>query len=115
MVDVRATNAKLRRRAVRIVRDAAAVDEELTVGALAAAHGHANTAIVTLLAGVDTTEAAGRLERAGGRIRDAINATQKSQEQPDTKSRNSDALSSSSVNRPDPHCPHQGERHVVDQ
>ncbi|WP_264027719.1 N-acetylmuramic acid 6-phosphate etherase, partial [Mycobacterium bohemicum] len=37
MVDVRATNAKLRRRAVRIVRDAAGVDEEAATAALAAA------------------------------------------------------------------------------
>ena len=37
MVDVRATNAKLRRRAVRIVRDAAGVDEPAAEAALAAA------------------------------------------------------------------------------
>ncbi|WP_231987529.1 N-acetylmuramic acid 6-phosphate etherase, partial [Mycobacterium sp. E2238] len=36
MVDVRATNAKLRRRAVRIVRDAAGVDEETAAAALSA-------------------------------------------------------------------------------
>nr|WP_231990814.1 N-acetylmuramic acid 6-phosphate etherase [Mycobacterium sp. 852002-30065_SCH5024008] len=72
MVDVRATNAKLRRRAVRIVRDAAGVDEETAAGALAAAGGHAKTAIVALLAGVDAAEAAARLDRARGRVRDAL-------------------------------------------
>lgn len=72
MVDVRATSAKLRRRAVRIVRDAARVDEEAAAAALAAAGGHAKTAIVALLAGVDAAEAAVRLDRAHGRLRDAL-------------------------------------------
>jgi N-acetylmuramic acid 6-phosphate etherase len=75
MVDVRATNAKLRRRAVRIVRDAAGVDEEAATAALAAAGGHAKTAIVALLADVDEAEAAVRLERARGRVRDALGGT----------------------------------------
>nr|WP_231985301.1 N-acetylmuramic acid 6-phosphate etherase [Mycobacterium sp. E796] len=72
MVDVRTTSAKLRRRAVRIVRDAAGVDEEAAAAALAAAGGHAKTAIVVLLAGVDAAEADRRLERARGRVRDAL-------------------------------------------
>jgi N-acetylmuramic acid 6-phosphate etherase len=75
MVDVRATNAKLRRRAVRIVRDAAGVDEEAATDALAAADGHAKTAIVALLTGVDAAEAAVRLDRARGRVRDALGGT----------------------------------------
>lgn len=72
MVDVRPTSAKLRRRTVRIVRDAAGVDEEAATAALAAAGGHAKTAIVALLAGVDAAEAAARLDRARGRVRDAL-------------------------------------------
>nr|WP_231986810.1 N-acetylmuramic acid 6-phosphate etherase [Mycobacterium sp. E1386] len=72
MVDVRATNAKLRRRAVRIVRDAAGADEETAAAALAAAGGHAKTAIVALLAGIDAAEAAVRLDRARGRVRAAL-------------------------------------------
>jgi N-acetylmuramic acid 6-phosphate etherase len=72
MVDVRLTNAKVRRRAVRIVRDAAGVDEEAAAAALTAAGGHAKTAIVALLAGVDAAEAALRLDRARGHVRDAI-------------------------------------------
>lgn len=72
MVDVRATNAKVRRRAVRIVRDAAGVDEATATAALAAAGGHAKTAIVALLTGVDATEAATRLDRARGRVREAL-------------------------------------------
>lgn len=72
MVDVRATNTKLRRRAVRIVRDAAGVDEEVAIAALAAAGGRVKTAIVALLAGVDAVEAARRLDVARGRVRDAL-------------------------------------------
>jgi len=75
MVDVRLTNAKVRRRAVRIVRDAAGVDEEAAAAALAAAGGHAKTAIVALLAGVDAAEAAVRLDRARGHVRDALGGT----------------------------------------
>jgi N-acetylmuramic acid 6-phosphate etherase len=75
MVDVRPTSAKLRRRAVRIVRDAAGVGEEAAAAALAAAGGHAKTAIVALLAGVDAAEAAVRLDRARGRVRDALGGT----------------------------------------
>jgi len=74
MVDVRVTNAKLRRRAVRIVRDAAGVDEQSAIAALAAAGGHAKTAVVALLAGVDVAEAAAHLDRARGRVRDALSA-----------------------------------------
>jgi N-acetylmuramic acid 6-phosphate etherase len=77
MVDVRATSAKLRRRAVRIVCDAAGVDEETATAALAAARGHAKTAIVALLAGVDAAEATVRLDRARGRLRDALGGTRK--------------------------------------
>ena len=72
MVDVRATSAKLRRRAQRIVREAAGVDDEAASAALAAAGGHAKTAIVALLSGVDAAEAAVRLDRARGRLRDAL-------------------------------------------
>jgi len=72
MVDVRVTNAKVRRRAVRIVRDAAGVDEDTATAALTAAGGHAKTAIVALLAGVDAAEATVRLNRARGRVRDAL-------------------------------------------
>jgi N-acetylmuramic acid 6-phosphate (MurNAc-6-P) etherase len=72
MVDVRVTNEKVRRRAVRIVRDAAGVDEGVAAAALDAAGGHAKTAIVALLANVDATEAAIRLHRAGGRLRGAL-------------------------------------------
>ncbi|OBI38002.1 hypothetical protein A5711_12665 [Mycobacterium sp. E2238] len=57
---------------MRIVRDAAGVDEETAAAALAAAGGHAKTAIVALLAGVGAAEAAVRLDRARGRVRAAL-------------------------------------------
>lgn len=73
MVDVRLTNAKVRRRAVRIVRDAAGVDEDEATQALTKAEGHAKTAIVALLADIDAKEAAARLEKARGHVRAALN------------------------------------------
>lgn len=72
MVDVRATNVKLRRRTMRIVRDAAGVDEQTATAALAAADGHAKTAIVALLAGIDAEQAALRLDETNGRVREAV-------------------------------------------
>ncbi|OBK14998.1 hypothetical protein A5635_08920 [Mycobacterium asiaticum] len=72
MVDVRATNVKLRRRTVRIVRDVAGVDEQTAAAALAAAGGHAKTAIVALLAGIDAEQAAVRLKETNGRVREAV-------------------------------------------
>jgi N-acetylmuramic acid 6-phosphate etherase len=72
MVDVRATNEKLRVRAARIVGEATGAADDEVAAALEAAGGHAKTAIVVLLAGVDAAEAARRLEAAGGRVRDAV-------------------------------------------
>ena len=72
MVDVRATNAKLRRRARRIVCEVTGAAPEVADAALAASGGRVKPAIVALLAGVDTAEADRRLDRAGGRVRDAV-------------------------------------------
>jgi N-acetylmuramic acid 6-phosphate etherase len=72
MVDVRATNDKLRRRARRIVAEATGVDDDRASAALDAADGHAKTAIVALLADVDARTAATRLTRSGGVVRRAI-------------------------------------------
>ena len=49
MVDVQATNDKLRARALRIVMEAAEVDRETAETALAAAGGSAKKAILALL------------------------------------------------------------------
>jgi len=74
MVDLTATNAKLRRRAVRIVAAAAGVAEPDAVEALARAGGRAPVAIVMLRARLDPEAAAERLVRAGGSVRRALAA-----------------------------------------
>ncbi|WP_433798167.1 N-acetylmuramic acid 6-phosphate etherase [Actinomycetospora sp. CA-084318] len=71
MVGVRVTNAKLRRRAERIVRDAAGVDEDAARTALRAAGDDVAAAVVALLAGVDSAAARERLSTAGS-VRGAI-------------------------------------------
>lgn len=75
MVDLRATNEKLRRRAVRIVAAAAAVPKAEAETALARAGGRVPVAIVMIGAGVSAAEAAERLARAGGSVRRALTAT----------------------------------------
>jgi N-acetylmuramic acid 6-phosphate etherase len=76
MVDVSPGNAKLRRRALRIVREAAGVDADTALQALDAADGETPTALVSLLLGVPADEARGRLASAGGRVRAALGAQQ---------------------------------------
>ena len=72
MVDVRATNDKLRRRALRIVQEITGAAPDAASAALAAGGGSVKQAVVALLAGVDAADAARRLTRSGGRIRDAV-------------------------------------------
>ncbi|MGE5509058.1 MAG: N-acetylmuramic acid 6-phosphate etherase [Chitinophagales bacterium] len=74
MVDMQATNAKLRSRAVRMLRLATGLPEEEAEAALAEAGGNLKVAIVKQLAGVSAAEAAARLEQAGGRVRAALSA-----------------------------------------
>jgi N-acetylmuramic acid 6-phosphate etherase len=72
MVDVVADNAKLRRRAVRVVVQATGVDDARAAAALAEAGGRAKVAVVTLLAGVAVTRAEELLHAAAGNARVAI-------------------------------------------
>ena len=72
MVDVRATNRKLRDRAARIVMAAADVDRGQAEVALGAADGHVKTAIVMLRLNVDGAEAWRRLDASGGWVRKAL-------------------------------------------
>lgn len=72
MVDVVATNAKLRARARRTVELATDVSDAGVDAALAAADGDAKVAIVSLLAGLDAAAARARLDAAGGEIRRAV-------------------------------------------
>jgi N-acetylmuramic acid 6-phosphate etherase len=72
MVDVSATNEKLRARARRVVRIATGATDDEVEAALAAAGGSAKVAIVSLLTGLDAETAAARLAEAGGNVRQAL-------------------------------------------
>jgi N-acetylmuramic acid 6-phosphate etherase len=72
MIDVRATNDKLRRRALRIVVEATGADEATASSALDAADGAAKVAVVMLLGGYDATGAAQALAAASGQVRGAL-------------------------------------------
>lgn len=72
MVDMAATNTKLRRRAVRIVTEATGATDETAERALDAAGWHAKLAIATILTGLSPAEASAALDAAGGRLRTVI-------------------------------------------
>lgn len=72
MVDVRATNDKLRARVRRIVELATGASPDEVDAALDASGGEAKVAIVALLAEVDADTARSRLDAADGRIRAAL-------------------------------------------
>ncbi len=74
MVDVRATNDKLRARVRRIVELATGAPSDDVEAALEAAGGEAKVAIVSLLAEVDVDTARSRLVAADGRIRVALDS-----------------------------------------
>ncbi|NIH86729.1 N-acetylmuramic acid 6-phosphate etherase [Amycolatopsis granulosa] len=72
MVSLRATNAKLRGRTLRILTEATGADEQEAAGALAEAGGDLKVALVHLLSGVDSTTAAEMLAANGGHVREAL-------------------------------------------
>jgi N-acetylmuramic acid 6-phosphate etherase len=72
MVDVQASNDKLRARVRRAVAVATAAPEDEVTAAIAAADGDAKVAIVSLLAGVDAQTARLRLTAARGVVREAV-------------------------------------------
>jgi N-acetylmuramic acid 6-phosphate etherase len=74
MVDVRATNDKLRRRAERTVAQATGASAAQVTAALDDADGHAKTAVVALLADVAAGVARTALEEADGHVRVALGA-----------------------------------------
>jgi N-acetylmuramic acid 6-phosphate etherase len=69
MVDVQATNEKLRRRASRLVEQAAAVDAARAERALVACDWNVKLAVATLRLGVSPGVARARVEAAGGHLR----------------------------------------------
>jgi len=76
MVDVRATNAKLRARAERIVMQATGVDAGAASAALASVDGSVKAAILVTLTGVAPEVALARLAAEDGVLRDAIHSVQ---------------------------------------
>ena len=72
MVDVVASNAKLRNRARSAVVIATGAPEAEVDAALEASAGDVKVAIVSLLAGLDAAEARARLDAAGGVVRRAL-------------------------------------------
>jgi N-acetylglucosamine-6-phosphate deacetylase len=76
MVDVRATNDKLKRRATRITAKLADVSEAQAQTALAAANMHVKTAILMLRLGITAAEASRILLAAKGSLRTALSQAQ---------------------------------------
>lgn len=72
MVDVRASNDKLRRRARRLLREAAGVSDETAQRALAASGWETKTALVSVLTDVDIATARSLLAAGDGRVREAL-------------------------------------------
>jgi len=72
MVWVVATNAKLRRRTVRILQDATGMDEKSALSLLEAADGELQTAIVSAVGNLDITTARRLLTNSAGSVRDAL-------------------------------------------
>ncbi|MFI0937740.1 N-acetylmuramic acid 6-phosphate etherase [Streptomyces sp. NPDC021020] len=75
MVDVRASNEKLRARSRRIVSLATGADDAAIEDALTATDGEVKTAILTLLARVDAPTADRLLHESGGRLREALESS----------------------------------------
>jgi N-acetylmuramic acid 6-phosphate etherase len=73
MVDVQATNAKLRARAERIVMLATGVDAAVASAALESVGGSVKAAILVTITGVAPDEAIARLASHDGVLRDALN------------------------------------------
>lgn len=72
MVDMRATNEKLRARAVRTVMLATGADDAASAAALAEAEGWIKGAIYIVLTGANAVEARAALQASAGRLREAL-------------------------------------------
>lgn len=72
MVSVRATNAKLRGRTLRILREATGLGLQECSTALTEAHGDLKVALVHLLSGVEIRRASQALASSGGHVRAAL-------------------------------------------
>lgn len=74
MVDVNATNEKLKARALRIVMQATDCDENTAEAALNASNNSAKTAILMVLTGASVEQATMQLAKSNGFLRKALNA-----------------------------------------
>ncbi len=72
MIDLHASNEKLRRRAQRILTEATGVTDDEALTALEAAGWRTKTALVAILARVDAATAENALAKSDGRARDAV-------------------------------------------
>jgi N-acetylmuramic acid 6-phosphate etherase len=72
MVNLMATSEKLRQRSVRVIMLATGCTYRTAAGTLKKARGSVKTAIVMVLKGVSRREAVRLLDRAGGRVRKAL-------------------------------------------
>ncbi len=75
MVDLRATNAKLRARSERTVMQATGADAAAAAGALAAVDGSVKAAILILMTGLQPDRALELLREHRGHLREAIGST----------------------------------------
>jgi len=82
MVDVVASNEKLRRRARRILREATGADDDRATAVLEAAGWHTKTALVALVADVDVRAATALLDAGRGRVRAALQLSSAGREEP---------------------------------
>jgi len=76
MVDIQATNQKLHRRAISIVRQATGVDEDAAEGLLSVSGGEVKTAIMVGRTGIEPELARKQLEAHGGILRAALESIQ---------------------------------------
>ncbi|HHC08710.1 MAG TPA: N-acetylmuramic acid 6-phosphate etherase [Actinobacteria bacterium] len=74
MVDVRASNSKLRGRVLRILEEATGADEQTCARVLRESDGELKTALVSLLVGTDPAASRDALKTADGHVRRAIAA-----------------------------------------
>lgn len=72
MVDLRATNEKLRARSARTIMQLTGADAAEAVAALGAAGGSVKLALLTIMTGADPDAARVALERADGILREAV-------------------------------------------
>ena len=72
MVDIQASNEKLKARALKIVMEATECDNETAANVLAKANGQVKLAILMQLSGLDALEAQSLLDKSNGKLRQAL-------------------------------------------